>query len=50
MKKLHGGWAAHGAVAAARLAAAGLTGPPTVLEGRFGFFEAFAAGAGDRRR
>jgi 2-methylcitrate dehydratase PrpD len=28
-------------VSAARLAAAGISGPPTVLEGRFGFFQAY---------
>ena len=42
VKPLHCGWAAHGAVIAAELAQAGMTGPPTVLEGRFGFFGAFA--------
>jgi 2-methylcitrate dehydratase PrpD len=42
VKPLHCGWAAHGAVIAAELAAAGMTGPPTALEGRFGFFRAFA--------
>jgi 2-methylcitrate dehydratase PrpD len=41
VKKLHAGWAAHAAVAAAGLAAHGLTGPPTALEGRFGLFPAF---------
>lgn len=41
VKRLHCGWAAHSAVTAAQLAARGFTGPPTVLEGRFGFFEAF---------
>jgi 2-methylcitrate dehydratase PrpD len=41
VKKLHGGWAAHGAVAAASFAGHGGTGPRTVLEGRFGFFPAF---------
>jgi 2-methylcitrate dehydratase PrpD len=40
MKPFHCGWAAHGAVIAARLAMRGLTGPPTVLEGRFGLFAA----------
>ena len=47
VKKLHGGWAAHCAVAAASLVAHGATGPRTVLEGRFGFFQAFC---GDRWR
>lgn len=41
IKKFHGGWAAHSAVTAAGLVANGLTGPPTVLEGRFGFFQAY---------
>jgi 2-methylcitrate dehydratase PrpD len=41
VKRMHCGWAAHGGVAAAQAAQAGLTGPPTVLEGRFGFFRAY---------
>ena len=44
VKRIHCGWAAHAAVSAARLAAHGITGPPTVLEGRFGFFRAFLDG------
>ena len=44
VKRLHCGWAAHAGVSAALLADAGFTGPPTVLEGRFGFFEAFLHG------
>ncbi|GIE90274.1 MmgE/PrpD family protein [Actinoplanes regularis] len=40
VKRTHCGWAAHSGVVAATLAAEGLTGPPTVLEGRFGFFTA----------
>ncbi|MFF0467450.1 MmgE/PrpD family protein [Micromonospora zamorensis] len=40
VKQAHCGWAAHAGVSAAVLAADGLTGPPTVLEGRFGFFAA----------
>ncbi|MFF5083770.1 MmgE/PrpD family protein [Actinoplanes sp. NPDC000266] len=40
VKRAHCGWAAHSGVVAATLAAEGLTGPPTVLEGRFGFFTA----------
>jgi 2-methylcitrate dehydratase PrpD len=44
VKRLHCGWAAHAGVSAALLAEAGFTGPPTVLEGRFGFFEAFLHG------
>jgi 2-methylcitrate dehydratase PrpD len=41
VKRIQTGWAAHCGVTAAQLAVAGLTGPPTVLEGRFGFFRAF---------
>ncbi len=44
VKRVHCGWAAHAAVTAAMLAARGITGPPTVLEGRFGFFRAFLDG------
>jgi 2-methylcitrate dehydratase PrpD len=41
IKRFHGGWAAHSAVTAAGMAYHGLTGPATVLEGRFGFYRAF---------
>ena len=41
VKRIHCGWAAHAGVVAADMARLGLTGPPTVLEGRFGFFRAF---------
>jgi 2-methylcitrate dehydratase PrpD len=44
VKRLHCGWAAHAAVTAAELAAAGITGAPTALEGRFGFGQAFLRG------
>ncbi|MHC1562576.1 MmgE/PrpD family protein [Actinomycetospora sp. C-140] len=47
IKRVHCGWAAHAGVAAADLARHGLTGPPTVLEGGFGFLRAFC---GDRVR
>jgi 2-methylcitrate dehydratase PrpD len=47
VKRLHCGWAAHSAVTAAQLVQRGFTGPPTVLEGRFGFFEAFLHGRVD---
>jgi 2-methylcitrate dehydratase PrpD len=47
-KRLHPGWAAHGGIVAARLAAAGFPGPPSVLEGRYGLYAAFlGAGAAD---
>jgi len=45
VKRVHSGWAARCGVAAADRARHGLTGPPTVLEGRFGFLQAFC---GDR--
>ncbi|MEO6943885.1 MAG: MmgE/PrpD family protein [Lacisediminihabitans sp.] len=44
VKRMHCGWAAHSGVSAAQLVALGFTGPPTVLEGRFGFFEAWLHG------
>lgn len=47
VKRIHCGWAAHSAVTAASLAHHGITGPPTILEGRFGFFEAFLRGEYD---
>jgi 2-methylcitrate dehydratase PrpD len=44
VKRIHCGWAAHSGVVAAQLAHRGITGPPTVLEGRFGFFQAWLHG------
>ena len=44
VKRIHCGWAAHAAVTAVNLVEHGLTGPPTVLEGRFGFFQAWLHG------
>lgn len=41
VKSLHPGWAAHAGIVAADLADAGLTGPETSLEGRFGLFRGF---------
>src|SRR5262245_10756423 len=40
-KPIHPGWAAHGAVMAARLVAHGAAGPAAVLEGRYGLYDAF---------
>lgn len=40
-KPLHAGWAAHGGVSAAALAAHGATGPHEVVEGRFGVLHAY---------
>ncbi|TMR05522.1 MmgE/PrpD family protein [Actinomadura soli] len=42
-KQMHPGWAAKGAVTAAKLARHGATGPATVLEGPAGLLKAFAA-------
>ena len=47
VKRVHCGWAAHSGVVAASMAAEGVTGPPTVLEGRFGFFQAYLDGRYD---
>jgi 2-methylcitrate dehydratase PrpD len=43
VKSMHPGWAAHAGVVAARLAAAGLTGPETALDGQMGLFNQFAS-------
>ena len=43
VKSMHPGWAAHAGVVAARLAAAGLTGPETALDGRMGLFNQFTS-------
>lgn len=50
VKAFHPGWAAHAGLWAAAAAQAGMTGPETVLEGRFGLFNTYAADvqAGDR--
>src|SRR5262249_16942897 len=46
VKSMHPGWAAHAGLLAARLAAVGLSGPETALEGGMGLFQQFAdAGA-----
>jgi 2-methylcitrate dehydratase PrpD len=47
VKRLHCGWAAHAGLVAADLARAGFTGPPSVFEGRFGFYQAFCGGTFD---
>ena len=41
VKRIHCGWSAHAGVTAAEMARQGLTGPPTVFEGRFGFLRAY---------
>jgi 2-methylcitrate dehydratase PrpD len=40
-KILHGGWGAHSGIVALDLAGAGITGPESVFEGKFGFFQCF---------
>jgi len=47
VKRLHPGWAGHGGAVAATLAAAGVTGPATIFEGRFGFYATFVGKAPD---
>jgi 2-methylcitrate dehydratase PrpD len=47
VKRMHCGWAAHSALSAVELVRQGFTGPPTVLEGRFGFFQAWLHGRFD---
>jgi 2-methylcitrate dehydratase PrpD len=47
VKRIHCGWAAHAGVAAAQLAQAGISAPPTVFEGRFGFFQAWCGDQAD---
>jgi 2-methylcitrate dehydratase PrpD len=47
VKRIHCGWAAHAAVSAAQLTGHGFTGPPSILEGRFGFFQAWLRGVYD---
>ncbi len=47
VKRIHCGWAAHAGIVAASMAREGITGPPTVLEGRFGLFNAFLDGRYD---
>lgn len=46
VKRFHPGKAARDGIASADLAAAGLTGPTTVLEGRDGYFAAYAGAEG----
>ena len=41
VKRVHAGLGAIGAIRSVRLAEAGLTGPPTILEGERGFFKVF---------
>jgi 2-methylcitrate dehydratase PrpD len=41
-KQLHPGWAAHAGLMAARLAAAGASGPARIFEGENGFFNSYA--------
>jgi 2-methylcitrate dehydratase PrpD len=47
VKRIHCGWAAHAGISAATFAREGVTGPPTVFEGRFGFFQAYLDGRYD---
>jgi 2-methylcitrate dehydratase PrpD len=40
-KRLHAGWAGHAGIVAATLARGGFSGPPSILEGRFGLYRTF---------
>lgn len=42
VKALHPGWAAHAGMVASEFAVAGMTGPTTVYEGRFGLYKTYA--------
>ena len=42
VKSIHPGWAAHGGLLAAQFARAGMTGPETAIDGKFGLFATFA--------
>ena len=46
VKALHAGWPAHAGLLAARLAAAGMTGPSSILEGAHGFYTVYASDQG----
>ncbi len=41
-KRFHAGWSAHAGIIAALLAREGLTGPTTIIEGKFGFLHAYS--------
>lgn len=45
-KRMHGGWAAHSGLVAARLAAAGFSGPKGALDGRFGLYRSHLGDTG----
>ena len=49
-KPIHPAWAAHGGLVAARLAAHGAEGPPSIFEGKFGLYHAFLGARGRRDR
>jgi 2-methylcitrate dehydratase PrpD len=51
-KALYPGWAAHGGIIAGYLARGGVTGPATILEGRYGLYSIYArkASVADRLR
>ncbi|MEW6671920.1 MAG: MmgE/PrpD family protein [Thermodesulfobacteriota bacterium] len=41
-KRMHPGWACQGGITAVELARRGYTGPPTILEGNYGLYKAYA--------
>ncbi len=42
-KRFHPGWAAHSGIIAAQLAQHGLTGPASIIEGKFGFLRSYSS-------
>ncbi len=49
VKRIHGGLGASGGLRGVLLAAAGVTGPPTVIEGHHGFLRAFSSEKKDKQ-
>jgi 2-methylcitrate dehydratase PrpD len=41
-KRFHGGWASHAGIIAAELSQHGITAPPTSIEGKFGYLNAYS--------
>src|ERR1700722_16420052 len=41
-KRFHGGWASHAGIIAAELSPHGITAPPTSIEGKFGYLNAYS--------
>lgn len=48
-KRFHAGWAAHSGLIAALLAKEGLTGPGSIIEGKFGFLNAYSPASDSKK-